>query len=88
MPVFTYLKEPIPTPEEVSREVAATVSQIIAEVERDGTDAVRRHSVRLDGPIDHPVTWQGVTGLRTWEMRDSVTSSSAARSADVRPSRK
>ncbi|HEX2404152.1 MAG TPA: histidinol dehydrogenase [Acidimicrobiia bacterium] len=43
-----YLKEPIPTPEEVTREVAATVSQIISEVEREGTTAVRRHSARLD----------------------------------------
>lgn len=44
-----YLKEPIPTPEEVTREVAETVSQIISEVEREGTTAVRRHSARLDG---------------------------------------
>lgn len=43
-----YLKEPIPTPEEVTREVADTVSQIISEVEREGTTAVRRHSARLD----------------------------------------
>ncbi len=48
-----YLKEPIPTPEEVSREVSATVSQIIDEVEREGTAAVRRHSVRLDGWDPH-----------------------------------
>ncbi|MGH8948854.1 MAG: histidinol dehydrogenase, partial [Acidimicrobiia bacterium] len=44
-----YLKEPIPTPEEVTREVADTVSHIISEVEREGTTAVRRHSARLDG---------------------------------------
>jgi sulfopropanediol 3-dehydrogenase len=44
-----YLKEPISTPEEVTREVADTVSQIISEVEREGTTAVRRHSARLDG---------------------------------------
>jgi sulfopropanediol 3-dehydrogenase len=43
------LKEPTPTPEDVSREVAETVSRIITEVEREGTDAVRRHSKRLDG---------------------------------------
>jgi sulfopropanediol 3-dehydrogenase len=43
-----YLKRPKPTPEEVTREVAETVSAIIADVEREGTDAVRRHSVRLD----------------------------------------
>ena len=44
-----YLKEPIPTPEDVTREVAETVSLIISEVEREGTEAVRRHSKRLDG---------------------------------------
>jgi sulfopropanediol 3-dehydrogenase len=47
--VFTYLKEPVPTGDEVSRDVADTVSQIISEVEREGTTAVRRHSARLDG---------------------------------------
>ena len=46
---ITYLKEPIPTREEVTREVAQTVSRIISEVEREGTTAVRRHSARLDG---------------------------------------
>lgn len=29
-------------------------------------------TVRLDGPIDHPVFWQGTVGLRTWEMRDYI----------------
>jgi sulfopropanediol 3-dehydrogenase len=43
-----YLKEPQPTPEEVTRAVTDTVSQIISEVEREGTAAVRRHSLRLD----------------------------------------
>ncbi len=43
-----YLKEPQPTPEEVTREVVETVSAIIADVEREGTAAVRRHSKRLD----------------------------------------
>lgn len=43
-----YLKKPKPTPEEVTREVQETVSQIIGDVEREGTDAVRRHSERLD----------------------------------------
>jgi sulfopropanediol 3-dehydrogenase len=47
--VFTYLKEPVPTPDEVNREVVDTVSQIISDVEREGTTAVRRHSARLDG---------------------------------------
>ncbi len=44
-----YLKEPAPTPEEVTREVRETVSEIISDVERNGTDAVRRYSVRFDG---------------------------------------
>lgn len=44
-----YLKQPQPTPEEVTLEVAETVTEIIADVERGGTDAVRRHSQRLDG---------------------------------------
>jgi len=44
-----YLKQPNPTPEEVTREVTETVTQIIADVEREGTVAVRRHSQRLDG---------------------------------------
>ena len=48
-PIFTYLKEPAPIADEVNREVMDTVSQIISEVEREGTDAVRRHSARLDG---------------------------------------
>jgi sulfopropanediol 3-dehydrogenase len=43
-----YLKEPQPTPGEVTREVTDTVSRIISEVEREGTAAVRRHSIRLD----------------------------------------
>ncbi len=43
-----YLKQPKPTPEEVTREVTETVSRIIAEVEQEGTEAVRRHSKRLD----------------------------------------
>jgi sulfopropanediol 3-dehydrogenase len=44
-----YLKQPKPTPDDVTREVTETVMQIIADVEREGTDAVRRHSKRLDG---------------------------------------
>jgi len=43
-----YLKQPIPTPAEVTREVTETVAQIIGDIERDGTEAVRRHSKRLD----------------------------------------
>lgn len=44
-----YLKQPEPTPDDVTLEVAETVAEIIADVEREGTDAVRRHSQRLDG---------------------------------------
>lgn len=29
-------------------------------------------SITLDGAIDHPVRWEGVTGLRTWEMKDWI----------------
>jgi sulfopropanediol 3-dehydrogenase len=46
---FAYLKEPVPTADEVNREIVDTVSRIISEVEREGTTAVRRHSARLDG---------------------------------------
>lgn len=44
-----YVKEPKPTPPEVTREISETVSEIIGDVEREGTEAVRRHSRRLDG---------------------------------------
>jgi len=44
-----YLKESQPTPEEVTRAVRETVAEIIADVAREGTAAVRRHSQRLDG---------------------------------------
>ncbi|MGA7270961.1 MAG: histidinol dehydrogenase, partial [Acidimicrobiia bacterium] len=43
-----YLKRPKPTPEGVTREVRQTVSEIIADVEREGIEAVRRHSRRFD----------------------------------------
>ncbi len=43
-----YLKEPIPPPEEVTQEIRDTVSTIISDVARDGTDAVRRYSERFD----------------------------------------
>lgn len=29
-------------------------------------------TVRLDGAIDHPVRWEGLTGLRTWEMDNYI----------------
>ena len=44
-----YLKRPQETPEEVTQEIRDTVTEIISDVERHGTDAVRRHSQRLDG---------------------------------------
>ena len=44
-----YLKEPKATPEDVTREVRETVSQIISDVEKERTEGVRRHSKRLDG---------------------------------------
>lgn len=44
-----YLKEPLETPEEVTREIREVVAEIISDVERHGTEAVRRHSQRLDG---------------------------------------
>jgi sulfopropanediol 3-dehydrogenase len=44
-----YLKEPLETPEVVTREIRDVVAEIISDVQRHGTEAVRRHSRRLDG---------------------------------------
>jgi sulfopropanediol 3-dehydrogenase len=44
-----YLKEPRRSPEQVTDEIRATVSQIIGDVEREGEAAVRRYSERFDG---------------------------------------
>ncbi len=44
-----YLKQPKPTPEEVTQEIRDTVSRIIADVAREGTVAVRRYSEHFDG---------------------------------------
>lgn len=44
-----YLKRPVEPAPEVTAEIASTVSRIIADVERDGTAAVRRYSEELDG---------------------------------------
>ncbi|HSM45858.1 MAG TPA: histidinol dehydrogenase, partial [Acidimicrobiia bacterium] len=44
----TYLKEPQRTPQAVTEEIKATVSEIIADIERRGTDAVREYSERFD----------------------------------------
>lgn len=44
-----YLKQPKPTPDEVTQEIRDTVSRIIADVAREGTDAVRRYSEQFDG---------------------------------------
>ncbi len=43
-----YLKQPVPTPSEVTQEIRDTVSQVISDVEREGTVAVRRYSERFD----------------------------------------
>ncbi|MDH4115834.1 MAG: histidinol dehydrogenase [Acidimicrobiia bacterium] len=43
-----YLKQPKPTPEEVTAEIRSTVSTIISDVSREGTAAVRRYSERFD----------------------------------------
>ncbi len=44
-----FLKEPLPPSEEVTREIRDLVSEIIADVERRGMDAVREYSERFDG---------------------------------------
>jgi sulfopropanediol 3-dehydrogenase len=43
-----YLKQPREEPEHVTAEIRATVSEIIAAVEKEGTTAVRRYSERFD----------------------------------------
>jgi sulfopropanediol 3-dehydrogenase len=72
-----FLKQPTPTPEEVTREVRDTVSTIISEVEREGTAAVRRHSERLDGwsPPSFRVTEEQVAAA--YEQMDPVVEESA-----------
>ncbi len=44
-----YVKRPKHPPEQVTAEIRATVSQIIADVEREGDAAIRRYSERFDG---------------------------------------
>ncbi len=44
-----HLKAPQPTAAEVTQEIRDTVSKVISEVERHGTDAVRRYSEQFDG---------------------------------------
>jgi sulfopropanediol 3-dehydrogenase len=44
-----YLKKPEPPPPAVTQEIRDTVSEILLAVERDGAQAVRRYSERLDG---------------------------------------
>lgn len=46
MPI--HIKEPSGTPQSVNDEIRATVSEIIGDVERRGTDAVREYSERFD----------------------------------------
>lgn len=45
----TYLKEALPSGTSAGSEVSATVARIIADVEAQGEDAVRRYSRELDG---------------------------------------
>lgn len=49
-----YLKEPLPPAEEVTQEIRDTVSEILLDVERNGTEAIRRYSERFD-------TWSPAT---------------------------
>ena len=44
-----YLKEPLSPTEAVTREIQNTVSQILSDVEKEGTTAIRRYSERFDG---------------------------------------
>ena len=43
-----YFKEPVPPAPHVTEEVSSTVSSILADVERRGTDAIREYSERFD----------------------------------------
>ena len=44
-----YLKKAPPTSADDRLEIQKTVSMILAEIERDGTDAIRRYSAKFDG---------------------------------------
>lgn len=44
-----YFKEPMRPPESVTEEIRETVSTILGDVERRGTDAIREYSERFDG---------------------------------------
>jgi sulfopropanediol 3-dehydrogenase len=44
-----YLKEPLSPTEAVTLEIQDTVSQILSNVEMEGTTSIRRHSERFDG---------------------------------------
>jgi sulfopropanediol 3-dehydrogenase len=72
-----YLKQPVETPDEVTREVRETVSEIISDVERHGDEAVRRHSRRLDDwdPPSFRVTGEEIERA-TEEMDSNVEASS------------
>lgn len=71
-----YLKRPDSQPEEVGQEIRDTVSRIIADVEREGTDAVRRYSEQFDGwsPPSFRVPAEAVDRAYE-EMSDLVTES-------------
>ncbi len=70
-----YLKQPISTPEAVTGEIRETVSRIIADIEREGTTAVRRYSERFDGwsPPSFRVSVADIARARE-EMDHSVES--------------
>lgn len=61
----TYLKEPQRTPQAVTEEIKATVSEIIADIERRGTDAVREYSKRFDdwSPSSFRVSEEEIDGV-------------------------
>lgn len=72
-----YLKEPLPTTDEVTQEIRETVSRILLEVERDGTAAIRRYSEQFDNwsPDSFRVSAEAIERARD-EMDDNVRKSS------------
>ncbi len=72
-----YLKQPNPTPEEVTQEIRDTVSRIISDVSREGTSAVRRYSEQFDkwAPESFRVSQQTIDTAYA-EMEESVAVSS------------
>jgi sulfopropanediol 3-dehydrogenase len=72
-----YLKEPKPTPDEVTAEIRDTVSQIISDVAREGADAVRRYSARFDdwAPASFRVSQETID--RAYELMDGTVATSS-----------